>query len=233
VFASLIALWIKILLIFISFGSFTLLALSCFTRRFRATVLHQAPDDIDDIVFNISNINDDSASNKWTDLFCRATDREDGTPRFSLKGVKSYLYEYAGYSGGHPELDQIIKLLKTLGIKRYVSGADSPMNVRNTEYVYYFEDGGFEIYSGNYFFGPPAHGAFVVGFKAFRWLLNQLGIKQPRRFKNELSTDFTVAALPRVPNEVERTRETSGIDNWALHKLLVGYIANKEKPTQS
>jgi hypothetical protein len=48
-----------------------------------------------------------------------------------------------------------------------------------------FEDGGLKIYAGNYFFESPGHGAFVVGFDAFRWLLNQLGIKQPRRFRNE------------------------------------------------
>jgi hypothetical protein len=66
-------------------------------------------------------------------------------------------------------LDRIIKLLKSIGLKCHVSGADSPMNVADYKYIYHFEDGGFEIYSGNYFFGPPGHGAFVVGFKAFRW----------------------------------------------------------------
>jgi hypothetical protein len=50
------------------------------------------------------------------------------------------------------------------------------MNVADYKYIYHFEDGGFEIYSGNYFFGPPGHGAFVVGFKAFRWLFGQLGV---------------------------------------------------------
>jgi hypothetical protein len=44
-------------------------------------------------------------------------DREDGTPRFSLKGAKAYLYEYEGYSGGHEELDRFIKLLKRNGIR--------------------------------------------------------------------------------------------------------------------
>ncbi len=143
---------------------------------------------------------------KWNDLFCRTTKSEDGTPRFSLKGAKAYLYEYCGYSGGHEELDRIIELLKRHGIKRRVSGADSPMIVADFEYVYHFEDGGFEIYGGNYFFhsGPPGHGAFVLGFKAFRWLLNELGIKQPRRFKNELSSDFTVG--PPLVSRMEWTR---------------------------
>jgi hypothetical protein len=147
-------------------------------------------------------MSDNTASNRWTDLFCRTTDREDGKPRFSLKGAKAYLYDYDGYSGGHEESDSIIELFKRHGIKCQVSGADSPMNVANFEYVYRFEDGGFEIYSGNYFFhsGPPGHGAFVVGFKAFRWLLNQLGIKQPRRFKNEISSDFTVGNPTCVQN---------------------------------
>src|SRR5215469_10637182 len=140
------------------------------------------------------------------------------------KSAKSYLYEYDGYSGGHEELDRIIELLKSIGIKCHVSGANSPMNVADYEYVYHFEDGEFEIYSGNYFFDwePPGHGAFVVGFKAFRWLLNQLGIRQPRRFKNELSTDFTATTFPRVQEGADSARETSGVDNWALHKLLGG-----------
>ena len=55
--------------------------------------------------------------------------------------------------------------------------------------MYNFEDGGLEVYSGNYLFGSPGHGAFVVGFNAFRWLLDQLGIKQPRRFKNEVAPE--------------------------------------------
>ena len=175
-------------------------------------------------------MSDNSASEKWSDLFCRVTDRENGTPRFSLKGAKAYLYEYDGYLGGHSELDRIMKLLKNIGIKCHVSGADSPMNVANCEYIYDFEDGGFEIYSGNYTFNSPGHGAFVVGFKAFRWLLHQLGVKQPRRFKNESSSAFTVATVPCVKNGPPRA---SGIDNRLLHKLLEEYIANKEKEAQS
>ena len=94
---------------------------------------------------------------------------------------------------------------------------------------YQLEDGGFEIYSGNYFFhsGLPGHGAFVVGFKAFRWLLGQLGIKQPRRFKNELSTDFTVTTLSRVQNGVDSPQETGGVDNRALHKLLAELLSER------
>jgi hypothetical protein len=68
---------------------------------------------------------DNSASNKWNKLFCRTTDREDGTPRFSLKGTKAYLYEYEGYSGVHEELDRIIKFLKSNCIRCDVSGAVS------------------------------------------------------------------------------------------------------------
>jgi hypothetical protein len=93
-------------------------------------------------------MSDDNASSKWNELFGRSTDRDDGTPRFSLKGARSYLYEYNGYSGGHPELDRIIKLLKSNCIRCDVSGADRPMNVANFEYEYQFDDGGFAIYSG-------------------------------------------------------------------------------------
>jgi hypothetical protein len=127
------------------------------------------------------------ASEKWSDWFCRVADRDAKTPRFSIIGSKSYLYEYDGYRGGHEELDRIIKLLRDHDIDCYVSGTDSPMNVSSFQYSYDFEDGGLEIYSGNYLFHPPGQGAFIVGFKAFRWLLDQLGIKQPRRFKNEIA----------------------------------------------
>jgi hypothetical protein len=86
-------------------------------------------------------MSDKSAFNKWSDLFCRTTDREDGTPRFSLKRAKAYLYEYDGYSGGHEELDRTIKLLKEKCIKCDVSGSDSPFNVSSFEYTYHFSDG--------------------------------------------------------------------------------------------
>ena len=69
------------------------------------------------------------------------------------------------------------------------SEEDSPMNVSSYRYSYRFEDGGLEIYAGNYFFGSPGHGAFIVGFKAFRWLLDQLGIKQPPKFKKKSRTE--------------------------------------------
>jgi hypothetical protein len=130
-----------------------------------------------------------AVSKKWSDIFCRVANRDDGTPRFSLIGAKGYLYSGLGYSGGHEELDRIIKILNKEGIKCYASESSSPgLNVASFEYTYGFEDGGLEIYSGNHFCGPPGHGAFAVGFDAFRWLLDQLGIRQPRRFKNEWIT---------------------------------------------
>jgi hypothetical protein len=87
------------------------------------------------------------------------------------------------------------------------------MNVANFECEYHFDDGGFEIYSGNYFLGPPGHGAFVFGFKAFRWLLGQLEVKQPRRFKNE----STAIIGSCVQNEDHKTSGTTGVDKFALH----------------
>jgi hypothetical protein len=138
-----------------------------------------------------------SANRKWTDIFCRVRNRDDGTPRFSVIGAKSYLYEYDGYSGGHVALDQIIEILEKHGRRRHVSGEDSPLNISSFEYLYFFpdsrediiEEGYLRIYCGNYFYGTPGHGAFVEGFAAFRWLLSQLGIDQPRRFKNEVAPE--------------------------------------------
>ena len=42
-----------------------------------------------------------------------------------------------------------------------------------------------------------------------------------------------IDTLPQVQNGVDKTPRTEGIDNWALHKLLAEYVANKEKETQS
>jgi hypothetical protein len=138
-----------------------------------------------------------NANIKWTDLFCRVTNLYDGTPRFSIIGAKGYLYEYDGYSGGHEVLDQTIEILEKHGKTCHASEEDSSLNVSSFEYLYFFpdsredacEEGCLRIYCGNYFFGTPGHGAFVEGFTAFRWLLNELGIEQPRRFKNEVTSE--------------------------------------------
>jgi len=82
-----------------------------------------------------------SAFKKWSDLFCRVANLDDGTPCFSLIGAKGYLYGYDGYLGGHEKLDRIIKLLEKNGIKCRISGSDSPLNVSSFEYMYDFEDG--------------------------------------------------------------------------------------------
>jgi hypothetical protein len=50
------------------------------------------------------------------------------------------------------------------------------MNVSSYRYSYRFEDGGLEIYAGNYFFGSPGHGAFIVGLKALRWLPSSISL---------------------------------------------------------
>ena len=65
-------------------------------------------------------------SEKWSDWFCRVADRDAKTPRFSIIGSKSYLYEYDGYRGGHEELDRIIKLLRDHDIDCYVSRHGQP-----------------------------------------------------------------------------------------------------------
>jgi hypothetical protein len=82
------------------------------------------------------------AERKWSELFRRATNTSGGKPRFSLQGAKRYLYEYDGYSGGHQELDRIIKLLEKNGIKCHASGSDSPLDVSSFQHMYDFEDGG-------------------------------------------------------------------------------------------
>ena len=135
-------------------------------------------------------------------------------PRFSLKGTKAYLYEYDGYSGGNQELDLIINLLKSNHVKCDVSGADSPMNVASFEYVYYFDNGGFVIYAGNYFFGTPGQGAFVLGFKAFRWLLSPSLVARSLREvrRDALPTVVRRLSTPSGSGSRGQPASSSGVD---------------------
>ena len=101
---------------------------------------------------------------KWNHLFCRVADRDANMPRFSLIGSKGYLYEFDGYFGGHEQLDQIITILEKNGIKRNSSGSYNPgSSVSAYEWVYDFEDGGLEIYSGNYLFHAPGQALSLLG----------------------------------------------------------------------
>jgi hypothetical protein len=124
---------------------------------------------------------------KWSQLFSRLADSEDGIPRFSIKGGPKYLfYAYDGYSSGHKLLDEIIAILESNDIYDYSTGSDSSLNVSSFETSYDFEDGGLRIYSGNAFFDPPGHGAYIFGFRALRWIIDKLALPQPRRFKDEV-----------------------------------------------
>jgi hypothetical protein len=131
-------------------------------------------------------IKKDNSDRKWSDLFSRLANAEDGTPRFSIRGGEKYLfYEYDGYSGGHAILDKIIGILEPAGIDSSTTGSDSAFNVSSYETDYDFLDGGLRINSGNAFFDSPKHGAYVFGFRALRWIIDKLHLPQPRRFKRE------------------------------------------------
>ena len=56
---------------------------------------------------------------------------------------------------------------------------------------------------------------------------------QRRRFKNEMSSDFTVTIGSYDQNAANKTPETIRIENRLLHKLLAEYLANEEEETQS
>jgi hypothetical protein len=47
------------------------------------------------------------------------------------------------------------------------------------------------IYSGNAFFDSK-QGAYIFGFRALRWIIDKLGLPQPRQFKREIrGTQYT------------------------------------------
>jgi hypothetical protein len=108
---------------------------------------------------------------KWSDLFSRLADAQEGTPRFSIRGCPKHLfYDYDGYSGGHEIVDKIIALLESHGIDPCTTGSDSPLNVSSYETDYDFEDDGLHIYPGN---------AFVEDNARTYWLSERLAEAQP------------------------------------------------------
>jgi hypothetical protein len=153
---------------------------------------------------------------RWSDLFSRLADAGKDIPRFSIRGGPKYLfYDYDGYSGGHEILDRIIGLLQSYGVDPYTTESDSPSNVSAYETYYDFEDGGLRIYSGNAFFDSK-HGAYILGFRALRWITDKLDLPQPRRFKCE------IRGTERIfhGEEGERdglTRVASGEINWEIN----------------
>ena len=124
---------------------------------------------------------------KWTDLFTRIKDSPSGQPRFSLKGVRLHLLGFDGYrKGNFKPLDDILGLLESERIIPIIEDSGAlGHRVRTHRWNYVFEDGSFEIYAGNHAGREPGLGAFVTGFKAFRWLLRKLHLKQPRVLRGE------------------------------------------------
>ena len=123
---------------------------------------------------------------RWSDLLARRDELFPGRPTFALKGTAPYLDCYDGYLGGHELLDFLIARTETAVFQKTDNSSDSPFNVASHETLYRFEDGGLLIYSGNYDSDEKPVGAYVIGFKALRWAVDQLSIKQPARLKGEL-----------------------------------------------
>ena len=123
----------------------------------------------------------------WSDYFSRVKADSQGRASFYVKGSRSWLFQYDGYMGGYKSLDEIISLCEAMRFKLTASGHDSPMNVSDRERYYEFLDGGFEVVEGNYFYGDKSQGAYIRGFRAFRWILFRLEISQPRKLKGESS----------------------------------------------
>ena len=129
--------------------------------------------------------------NKWRSVFSRVKDSDEGEPRFYIRGTRSHLFAYDGYSGMHENLNKIIDFLGG-NKKSFWEGSDSPLNISTYEYVDFFisdddeSNDRLEIYGGNYMFYEIPQGAHIVGFKLFRALVSHLNLSQPRTLKREL-----------------------------------------------
>jgi hypothetical protein len=123
----------------------------------------------------------------WRELFTRIEDSPSGQPRFSLNGVLSHLLAFDGYRRRNfKPLDDILGLLESERIIPITEDSGAlGHGVRTHRWNYVFEDGGFEVCAGNHTRREPEQGAFVTGFKAFRWLLRKLGLKQPGMLRGE------------------------------------------------
>jgi len=124
---------------------------------------------------------------KWTEVFRHVPADSLGRPSFYVKGSRFWLTS-GGYSASRDVVELVSKLESICEDRNFIkrrTGSDSPMNIYSSETFYSFLDGGLEIFSGNYFFGTPKQGAYIRGFHAFRWILCDLDIVQPRRFKGE------------------------------------------------
>ena len=136
---------------------------------------------------------------KWRSVFTRVEDTDNGEPRFYIRGTRSHLFGYDGYTGTHPKLNEILDFLGG-NKKGSWTGSDSPMNVSNFEYVDEYwnpedhddlEDEGIdnriEIYAGNYMFCEPSQGAYIVGFTLLRALTAHFGLSKPRKLKRDIA----------------------------------------------
>lgn len=145
-------------------------------------------------------------NNSWSEYFRHVQEDGLGRASFYLKDSRSWLFTYDGYMGGHDLLDEVLSICQKKAFPKKKQGSDSPLNISNRETFFAFLDGGIEVFEGNYFFGERAQGAYIRGFNAFRWILCELGIPQPRKFKKkdtkrsceELKGMLDVAALPFV-----------------------------------
>ena len=160
-------------------------------------------------------MNKDS-SNKWSDYFSRCKNLPIFKPKFYIKESKYFLRSYDGYTGGHDTLDDIIGLCDNANFKKTTSSSDSPLNIQCYEITYEFLDGGFEIVGGNYFFGDKSQGSYIYGFKALRWILYQLNLKQPRLLKGE----DTVYSHDELESQVSLTNKSQNLSSNVTGKQV-------------
>lgn len=122
----------------------------------------------------------------WNLAFRRLPDRGREGVTFFVKGTRTHLYSFDGYQGGHEVLNRIIGLCHEHGFHPESQGGSAPgYSTASYQDFYEFFDGGLTVSGGNHLVGEFPHGAYIRGFKAFRWVLENLGYAPPGRLKGE------------------------------------------------
>ncbi len=116
---------------------------------------------------------------RWSDVFSATR-----LPHvYYMKGTRGLCSRSHCRCESHRFWRETVRFLQTEKIREVREGADSPINATTYEYTFRYLDGGFETVGGNHWGGR--HGAFVRGISALRFLCYGLGLRPPRRLRNE------------------------------------------------
>lgn len=112
-------------------------------------------------------------------------------PRFFCRGTRWHLRQgwffFEGRLKGWDEtVDRMIAICEANRFEEVHQRWYTPVCVPSQNHAWIFLDGGLEIYASACFWqGEQTPGVYLRGFWALRWMLAELGLRPPRRLKEE------------------------------------------------